>query len=119
MSLLAIATYDIPTEFPASAIAEAEAALPVSPAGRTDLRDIPLVTIDGSDARDFDDAVWADPDSDPENPGGWHLVVAIADVAWYVGPGSMLDREAERRGNSVYFPDRVVPMLPEALSNDI
>jgi ribonuclease R len=119
ISLLAIAAYDIPTEFPAAALAEAEAALPVSPAGRTDLRDIPLVTIDGSDARDFDDAVWAEPDLDPENRGGWHLIVAIADVAWYVRPGSALDREAERRGNSVYFPDRVVPMLPEALSNEL
>jgi ribonuclease R len=119
ISLVAIAAYDIPTEFPAAAIAEAEAALPVATAGRVDLRDIPLVTIDGSDARDFDDAVWAEPDSDRENRGGWHLIVAIADVAWYVGPGSALDREAERRGNSVYFPDRVVPMLPEALSNDL
>jgi ribonuclease R len=119
ISLLAIAAHDIPTEFPAAALAEAEAALPVSPAGRTDLRDIPLVTIDGSDARDFDDAVWAEPDPDPENPGGWRLIVAIADVAWYVRPASALDREAERRGNSVYFPDRVVPMLPEALSNEL
>jgi ribonuclease R len=119
ISLMAIAAYDIPTEFPAAAIAEANAALPVSPAGRTDLREIPLVTIDGSDARDFDDAVWAEPDRDPQNPGGWHLIVAIADVAWYVRPGSALDREAERRGNSVYFPDRVVPMLPEALSNEL
>ena len=119
ISLLAIASFDIPTEFPAAAIAEAEAAVPVSLAGRVDLRDLPLVTIDGSDARDFDDAVWAEPDPDPANPGGWHLVVAIADVAWFVRPGSALDREAERRGNSVYFPDRVVPMLPEALSNDL
>jgi ribonuclease R len=119
VSLLAIATYDIPMEFPAAAIAEAAAALPVSPAGRVDLRHIPLVTIDGSDARDFDDAVWAEPDSGRENPGGWHLIVAIADVAWYVRPGSALDREAERRGNSVYFPDRVIPMLPEALSNEL
>src|SRR5271167_1029534 len=119
ISLLAIASFDIPTDFPAAAIAEAEAALPVSPAGRSDLRDLPLVTIDGSDARDFDDAVWAEPDPDPENIGGWHLVVAIADVAWYVRPGCALDREAERRGNSVYFPDRVVPMLPEALSNEL
>ena len=119
ISLFAIAAYDIPTEFPVAAIAEAEAALPMSAAGRVDLRDISLVTIDGSDARDFDDAVWAEPDSDPENRGGWHLIVAIADVAWYVRPGSALDREAERRGNSVYFPDRVVPMLPEALSNDL
>jgi ribonuclease R len=119
ISLLAISTYRIPIEFPGAAMAEAEAALPVSPAGRTDLRDVPLVTIDGSDARDFDDAVWAERDRDPENCDGWHLIVAIADVAWYVRPGSALDREAERRGNSVYFPDRVVPMLPEALSNDL
>jgi ribonuclease R len=77
------------------------------------------VTIDGSDARDFDDAVWAEPDGDPQNPAGWHLVVAIADVAHYVAPGSALDREAVLRGNSVYFPDRVVPMLPEALSNGL
>jgi ribonuclease R len=119
ISLLAIAAYEIPTEFPAAAIAEAEAALPITPEGRTDLREIPLITIDGADARDFDDAVWAEPDPDPENHRGWHLIVAIADVAWYVCPGSALDREAERRGNSVYFPDRVVPMLPEALSNDL
>jgi ribonuclease R len=119
VSLLAIASFDIPTEFSAAAIAEAEMAEPVGLDGRTDLRDLPLVTIDGSDARDFDDAVWAEPDPDPANPGGWHLVVAIADVAWYVRPGSALDREAERRGNSVYFPDRVVPMLPEALSNEL
>jgi ribonuclease R len=119
ISRLAIAAFDIPTEFPAAAIIEAEAALPVGPAGRTDLRALPLVTIDGSDARDFDDAVWAEPDPDPANLDGWHLVVAIADVAWYVRPGSSLDREAERRGNSVYFPDHVVPMLPEALSNEL
>jgi ribonuclease R len=119
ISLLAIANYDIPTEFPTAAIAEANAASPPSPAGRADLRDVPLVTIDGNDARDFDDAVWAEPDPDPENRGGWHLIVAIADVAWYVRSGRALDREAERRGNSVYFPDRVVPMLPEALSNEL
>jgi ribonuclease R len=119
ISLLAIAAYDIPTEFPAAALTEAETALPITLEGRSDLRDAPLVTIDGSDARDFDDAVWAEPDPDPENRGGWHLIVAIADVAWYVRPGSPLDREAARRGNSVYFPDRVVPMLPEALSNDL
>ena len=119
ISLLAIASHDIPTEFPIAAIAEAEAVSPAHLAGRADLRDIPLVTIDGSDARDFDDAVWAEPDTDPGNRGGWHLVVAIADVAWYVRPGTALDREARRRGNSVYFPDRVVPMLPEALSNDL
>jgi ribonuclease R len=119
ISLLAIAAYDIPTEFPAAALAEAEAALPVDPEGRADLRDVPLVTIDGVDARDFDDAVWAEPDADPDNRGGWHLIVAIADVAWYVPRDSALDREAEGRGNSVYFADRVVPMLPEALSNEL
>src|SRR6516162_682892 len=119
VSLLAIASYEIPTEFPIAATAEAEAALPASSAGRSDLRDIALVTIDGTNARDFDDAVWAEPDPDPENRGGWHIVVAIADVAWYVRPGTALDQEARRRGNSVYFPDRVVPMLPEILSNDL
>ena len=119
ISLLAIASFAIPTEFPADVIAEADAAAPVDLFGRVDLRDLPLMTIDGSDARDFDDAVWAEPDPDPANPGGWHLVVAIADVAWYVRPDSALDREAERRGNSVYFPDRVVPMLPEALSDEL
>jgi ribonuclease R len=119
VSLLAIASHEIPTEFPAVAIAEAEAAPPPGLAGRSDLRDILLVTIDGADARDFDDAVWAEPDTDPENRGGWHIVVAIADVAWYVRPGTVLDREARLRGNSVYFPDRVVPMLPEVLSNNL
>ena len=117
VSLIAITDHGIPVEFPAPAIAEAEQAKPVSLGARTDLRDIPLVTIDGADARDFDDAVWAEPD--PEHEGGWHVVVAIADVAWYVRPGSALDRAAQLRGNSVYFPDRVVPMLPEALSNEL
>ncbi len=83
---------------------------------RLDLRKLPLVTIDGEDARDFDDAVFAEPD--PDHPGGWRLLVAIADVAWYVRPEKPLDRAAYRRGTSVYFPDRVVPMLPEALSNN-
>jgi ribonuclease R len=119
ISRLAIAAYGIPTEFPAEALAEAEAPPPIEAERRADLRHLPLVTIDGRDARDFDDAVWAEPDPDPQNSGGWHLVVAIADVAWHVRPGGALDREAERRGNSVYFPDRVVPMLPEALSNEL
>ena len=119
ISLIAIAEFDIRHEFPVAALSEAGAAHPVNPEGRVDLRDFELVTIDGSDARDFDDAVWAEPDPDPANPGGWHLVVAIADVAWYVVPGSALDREAALRGNSVYFADRVVPMLPEALSNGL
>jgi ribonuclease R len=119
ISRMTIAAFEIPTEFPPAALAEAAAAQPADPAGRTDLRGLALITIDDSDARDFDDAVWAEPDVDPANPGGWHLVVAIADVSAYVAPGSALDREALRRGNSVYFPDRVVPMLPEALSNDL
>ena len=115
VSLIAIATHDIPQHFSKEALAEAEAAQPVTLGSRTDLRDIPLVTIDGEDARDFDDAVFAEPDGS----GGWHLIVAIADVAHYVKAGGALDRDAYERGNSVYFPDRVVPMLPEALSNEL
>ena len=119
ISLISITDLGIPHEFPAGALAEASAARPIAPEGRVDLRDLALGTIDGSDARDFDDAVWAEPDPDPANPEGCHLVDAIAVVAWYVAPGSALDREARLRGNSVYFPDRVVPMLPEALSNGL
>jgi ribonuclease R len=119
ISLIAIHSNDIPTEFPAAALAQGAAAKPVKLGTRTDLRQTPLVTIDGSDARDFDDAVWAEPDPDPGNQGGWHILVAIADVSWYVRPADALDNEAEKRGNSVYFPDRVVPMLPEALSNEL
>jgi ribonuclease R len=114
-SLVAIREQGIPVAFSAEALAEAEAAEPVPLDGRADLRGLSLITIDGDDARDFDDAVWAE----PADQGGWHLVVAIADVSWYVAPGSALDREAAERGNSVYFPDRVVPMLPEALSNEL
>jgi ribonuclease R len=119
VSLIAIHAHGIPTEFPQEAIAEAERAKPASPRGRTDLRKIPLVTIDPEDARDHDDAVWAGPDDDKKNPGGHVVIVAIADVAHYVTPGSALDREAFKRGNSAYFPDRVVPMLPDALSGDL
>jgi ribonuclease R len=119
ISLVAIHSQGIPTAFSEAAIADAEAAKPVTLGTRTDLRKIPLVTIDGADARDFDDAVWAEPDADPGNEGGWHILVAIADVSWYVRPGSALDAAARDRGNSVYFPDRVVPMLPEALSNEL
>ena len=118
-SLIAIHAHDIPVDFTPEATRDAEAAKPVSPNGRVDLRDIPLVTIDGADARDFDDAVWAEADNDADNKGGWKLVVAISDVASYVTPGSALDKCAYERGNSVYFPDRVVPMLPEALSNGL
>lgn len=117
LSLIAIHSHGIPHDWPAAAIEEAEACTGVELGKRTDLRSTPLVTIDGEDARDFDDAVWAAPDTNSDNEGGWHLIVAIADVAWYVRPGSALDRAAYDRGNSTYFPDRVVPMLPEALSN--
>ena len=112
-SLIAIAEHGIPDRFPDQALAEAEAAGSAPPGRREDLRDTPLVTIDDESARDFDDAIWAEPDPG----GGFHLIVAIADVAWYVRPGSALDGAARLRGNSVYFPDRVVPMLPDALSN--
>ena len=115
-SLIAIHTHGIPTGFSAEAEAEAEAAKPPTLAGRTDLRDLPLVTIDPPDARDHDDAVLATPDDDPGNVGGWICWVAIADVAAYVTPGSALDRDARDKSNSVYFPDRVEPMLPERLS---
>lgn len=112
VSLICIYTHEIPNVFSAEAIADAEAATGVELGKREDLRAIPLVTIDGEDARDFDDAVFAEPEGD-----GHRLIVAIADVAHYVQPGEPLDRTAWERGNSVYFPDRVVPMLPEALSN--
>jgi ribonuclease R len=116
VSLISIAANDIPVEFPLAAAEEAQRAKAAPMGDRLDLRKVPLVTIDGEDARDFDDAVFAEPDKD--HPGGWHLYVAIADVAWYVRPDKPLDRAAYRRGTSVYFPDRVVPMLPEALSNN-
>lgn len=118
-STIAIHTHDIPDRFPDAAVTEATTAGPATPDGRVDLRAVPLVTIDGPDARDFDDAIWAAPDDDPKNKDGWHLTVAIADVAHYVRTGSALDREARKRGNSVYFPDRVVPMLPHELSSDL
>ena len=117
LSLIALYEHDIPIDFPDDAVAEAERVARAPKGKREDLRAVPLVTIDGADARDFDDAVWAEPDPDPANDGGWHLLIAIADVAWYVRPGGALDRAAFDRGNSVYFPDRVVPMLPEILSN--
>jgi len=119
VSRIAIEAHGIPVEFPPAALAEATAAKPVSAAGREDLRKIPLITIDPPDARDHDDAVWAAPDEAADNPGGWVAVVAIADVAHYVRPASALDAAARERGNSVYFPDRVVPMLPERISNDL
>jgi ribonuclease R len=119
-SLIAIHKHGIPDRFSEEALAESErvARLDLGE-GREDLTHLPIVAIDPADARDHDDAVWAAPDDDPANAGGWRAIVAIADVSFYVRPGSELDREARRRGNSVYFPDRVVPMLPEVLSADV
>jgi ribonuclease R len=119
VSLIAIHQHGIPDSFPDAAIEEADGMKPAGLAGREDLRDLPLVTIDPIDARDRDDACWAHPDDDPKNAGGHVIWVAIADVAHYVRPGTALDREARRRGNSTYFPDRVVPMLPDRLSGDL
>ncbi|OWU85662.1 ribonuclease R [Oceanicola sp. 22II-s10i] len=119
VSLIAIHQHGIPDDFPDAVLAEADSIKPAGLKGREDLRDLPLLTIDPSDARDRDDAVLAQPDDDPKNPGGHILWVAIADVAHYVTPGSALDREARKRGNSTYFPDRVVPMLPDRLSGDL
>ena len=120
ISLLSAHSQGLRIAFPPEFEGLSAAALaPWSLAGRVDLRELPLVTIDGADARDFDDAVAAVLDDDPANPGGWQVVVAIADVAHYVRPGDPVDREARQRGNSVYFPDRVLPMLPEVLSNDL
>ena len=120
ISLIAVHAHGIPVDFSDEAVKEAEKSeVPVMEPGREDLREIPLVTIDPFDARDHDDAIWAEPDTDPNNEGGWHVIVAIADVARYVRPGSALDKDARTRGNSCYFPDRVVPMLPERLSNGL
>ena len=119
ISLIAIHSHDIPHVFARTLLDEADAARPATLAGREDWRPVPFVTIDPPDAKDHDDAVHAVPDPDPRNAGGHLVTVAIADVAHYVRPGSALDREAVRRGNSVYFPDRVVPMLPERISNDL
>ena len=124
VSLIAIHQHAIPDQFPDAVVAEADAATTAPPISenlgqREDLRDVPLVTIDPVDARDRDDAVAAAADTDPHNPGGHIIWVAIADVAHYVPPGSALDREARKRGNSTYFPDRVVPMLPDILSGDL
>ncbi|MGB6326249.1 MAG: ribonuclease R [Methylocella sp.] len=119
ISLIAIHAHQIPHVFGPEVIAEAERARPAAMAHREDWRAIPFVTIDPVDAKDHDDAVHAERDPDPANPGGFILRVAIADVAAYARPGAALDREAQDRGNSVYFPDRVVPMLPERISNDL
>ena len=116
ISLIAINHHGIPNDFPARVLEESEKLKPFSREGRTDLRQVPLLTIDPRDARDHDDAVWGEID---QATGGANIIVAIADVAAYVRSGSALDREARIRGNSVYFPDRVVPMLPERISNDL
>lgn len=113
-SALAIAEFDLPNHFEDDVLTEAKKAEIPNIEGRADIRNIKLVTIDGADARDFDDAVYAEPHDD-----GWHIIVAIADVAHYVPEGSALDREARLRGNSVYLPEMVVPMLPEDLSNGL
>lgn len=117
ISLISVHQHGIPVAFPDAARKQAEAATAAPLGKRDDLRSVPLVTIDGEDARDFDDAVFAEPDDDPKNADGHKIIVAIADVGWYVRPGDDLDKSAFERGNSVYFPDRVVPMLPEELSN--
>ena len=119
ISLIAIHTHGIPDEFPRTVLDEVKLLPALSMDKRRDLTGLPLLTIDPVDARDHDDAVYAAPDTDARNPGGWRVIVAIADVAAYVRPGTQLDREARVRGNSVYFPDRVVPMLPERISNDL
>ena len=120
-SLIAIEKHGIPHVFPEAVLGEAELAakLPVTTDRREDLRDVPIVAIDPADARDHDDAIWAAPDDSEDNKGGFRAIVAIADVSHYVRPGGALDREARKRGNSVYFPDRVIPMLPEILSADV
>ena len=119
VSLIAIHQHGIPDRFPDTVIEDADRQKPAGLSGREDLRHLPLITIDPHDARDHDDAVYAHADDNPKNPGGHVVWVAIADVAHYVTPGSALDHEARKRGNSTYFPDRVVPMLPDRLSGDL
>ena len=116
---LSIHEHGLPHIFPKKVIEESEKLKNATLGKRTDLRKIPLVTIDGEDAKDFDDAVWAEADPNPKNKGGWHILVAIADVSHYVKIDSELDKEALKRGNSTYFPRFVIPMLPERLSNDL
>ncbi|MDD3799433.1 MAG: VacB/RNase II family 3'-5' exoribonuclease [Novosphingobium sp.] len=120
-SLIAIHKHGIPHVFSGDVLDEGKLAakLPLSEEHREDLRHLPIVAIDPADARDHDDAIWAEPDDSEDNKGGFRAIVAIADVSFYVRPGGKLDREARKRGNSAYFPDRVVPMLPEVLSADV
>ncbi|MEO1746888.1 MAG: ribonuclease R, partial [Pseudomonadota bacterium] len=121
VSMIAIHAHGIPHVFPDAVMADAQAQGAITKASgkREDWRDVPLITIDPATAKDHDDAVFAQADDDPGNPGGYVVTVAIADVSHYVRPGGDMDREALKRGNSVYFPDRVVPMLPERISNDL
>ncbi len=119
ISLIAAQQHSIKLSFDADTLASADGLEIYRHQKRRDMRMVPLITIDPADARDHDDAVWAEPDTDPDNPGGFKAIVAIADVAHYVRPAGALDREARTRGNSTYFPDRVVPMLPERISNDL
>jgi ribonuclease R len=119
VSLIAIHMHGIPNLFPQAVMDAANAAKPATLQGREDWRDLPLITIDPADAKDHDDAVYAQADDNPDNEGGHIITVAIADVSHYIRTGSPIDREALKRGNSTYFPDRVVPMLPERISNDL
>ena len=119
ISMIAIHAHGIPHIFPSDVLAAADDAKPATMAHREDWRKLPLITIDPADAKDHDDAVYAELDPSPDNPDGVIVTVAIADVSYYIRSGSALDREAQKRGNSVYFPDRVVPMLPERISNDL
>jgi ribonuclease R len=119
ISMIAIHEHGIPHIFPQDVLDAADQAGEATMAHREDWRTLPLVTIDPPDAKDHDDAVYAEPDPSPDNEGGVIVTVAIADVSYYIRHGSALDREALKRGNSVYFPDRVVPMLPERISNDL
>ena len=118
-STIALANHGVPTEFPPAVQKAANNCRLPALGERTDLRETPLFTIDPADAKDHDDACFAEPDNDPKNPGGHRVIVAIADVSYFVRPGDPLDKEALKRGNSTYLPDRVVPMLPERLSNDL
>ncbi len=119
-TIMAIYMHKIPVMFSEQTEKQAtHLSVPSADDNRIDLQSVPFITIDGADARDFDDAVWAEPDTDSKNAGGFHIMVGIADVAWYVRGGTALDRDAWTRGNSVYFPDRVIPMLPFELSNGV
>ncbi|MBE6450086.1 MAG: ribonuclease R [Alphaproteobacteria bacterium] len=118
-SLISIFSHHLPVVFMENSLRQAERAKLPALGKREDLRDIPFITIDGADAKDFDDAVFAQKDENEKNKGGFHIYVAIADVAWFVRYGTALDKDAFLRGNSTYFPDRVLPMLPEALSNGL